>query len=93
LTFCKFSTFSGPPSASKGKDDYFLEKVLDWKHYQQALNKYGKLEIDECFGYLVQVKVCNQNIHLFQAFRIYLMPADNASNPILSLKNNHLSYF
>ncbi|MEC2665533.1 DUF1851 domain-containing protein, partial [Bacillus cereus] len=33
------------------KDDYFLEKVLDWKHYQQALNKYGKLEIDECFGY------------------------------------------
>jgi hypothetical protein len=31
----------------------------------------------------VQVKVCNQNIHLFQAFRIYLMPADNASNPIL----------
>ena len=24
---------------------------MDWKHYQQALNKYGKLEIDECFGY------------------------------------------
>ncbi|MFK4414757.1 MULTISPECIES: T6SS immunity protein Tdi1 domain-containing protein [Bacillus] len=33
------------------KDDYFLEKVLDWMPYKQAIHRYGSLEIDECFGY------------------------------------------
>lgn len=33
------------------KDDYFLEKVLDWKLYKEAIHNSGSLEIDECFGY------------------------------------------
>jgi hypothetical protein len=64
-----------------------------WENNYLLLLKYRKGTVDVVAGKFKfffkntkQVKVCNQNIHLFQAFRIYLMPADNASNPILSLK-------
>lgn len=33
-------------------DDYFLEKYFQIPQYIEAVNKLGKLEQDECFGYV-----------------------------------------
>ena len=33
-------------------DDYFLEKYFQVPQYTEAVNKLGKLEQDECFGYV-----------------------------------------
>ena len=33
-------------------DDYFLEKYFQIPQYTEAVNKLGKLEQDECFGYV-----------------------------------------
>lgn len=34
------------------RDDYFLEKYFQVPQYTEAVNKFGKLEQDECFGYV-----------------------------------------
>lgn len=34
------------------EDDYFLEKYFQIAQYTEAVNKLGKLELDECFGYV-----------------------------------------
>ena len=33
-------------------DDYFLEKYFQIPQYAEAVKKLGKLEYDECFGYV-----------------------------------------
>lgn len=33
-------------------EDCFLEEDLEWNPYTEAINNYGKLEYDECFGYV-----------------------------------------
>ncbi|MGG3639965.1 T6SS immunity protein Tdi1 domain-containing protein [Bacillus gobiensis] len=33
-------------------DNYYLEKALDWLPYPQAVEKYGNVAFDECFGYV-----------------------------------------
>ncbi|URZ07502.1 T6SS immunity protein Tdi1 domain-containing protein [Clostridium felsineum] len=34
------------------QDDYFIEKYLELDKYNEAIEKYGELEYDECFGYV-----------------------------------------
>ena len=34
------------------RDDYFLEKYFQIPQYTEAVNKFGKLEQGECFGYV-----------------------------------------
>lgn len=34
------------------KDEYFLEKYFDIPQYKEALNRFGRLDIDECYGYV-----------------------------------------
>ena len=34
------------------EDDYFLEKYFQISRYTEAVDKLGKLEQDECFGYV-----------------------------------------
>jgi len=33
-------------------DEYYLNKVLDWYPYLEALEKYGEPAYEECFGYV-----------------------------------------
>jgi hypothetical protein len=33
-------------------EESFLEEDLEWKPYIEAIDNYGKLEYDECFGYV-----------------------------------------
>lgn len=34
------------------KDEYFIDKYLELNKYNEAIEKYGELEYDKCFGYV-----------------------------------------
>lgn len=34
------------------KDEYYLQKALDWVPYRDAIEQYGEPGFDECFGYV-----------------------------------------
>ncbi|SHJ82965.1 protein of unknown function [Clostridium cavendishii DSM 21758] len=38
-------------------DEYFVEKYMELNKYNEALKKYGELDYNECFGYVLLLEV------------------------------------